>query len=43
MHDHTLHCRRKGFCSYCLQAFSTEEMLKIHTKDCFKIKASIEL
>ena len=27
----------KYFCCYCLQAFSTEEILKSHTKDCFKI------
>ena len=25
------------FCCYCLHAFSTEEMLKHHIKDCFKI------
>ena len=25
------------FCHYCLQAFSTEEILKHHIKDCFKI------
>ena len=36
MYDHTLHCGRKHFC-YCLQAFSTEEILKSHIKDCFKI------
>ena len=28
---------RKGFCCYCLQAFSTEEIWKFHIKDCFKI------
>ena len=37
MYDHTLHRRRKPFCRYCLQAFSTEEMLKRHIKYCFKI------
>ena len=37
MYDHTLHCRRKRFCRYCLQAFSTEETLTSHNKDCFKI------
>ena len=37
MYDHALHCRRKHFCCYCLQAFSTEEILKRHIKDCFKI------
>ena len=36
MYDHTLHCGRKHFCCYCLQAFSTEEILK-HMKDYFKI------
>ena len=37
IYDHTLHCGRKHFCRYCLQAFSTEEILKSHIKDCFKI------
>ena len=37
MYDHTLHRGRKPFCCYCLQAFSTEELLKCHIKDCFKI------
>ena len=36
MYDHTLHCIRKHFCRYCLQAFSTEGILKRHIKDCFK-------
>ena len=27
----------KKFCCYCLLAFSTEEILKRHIKDCFKI------
>ena len=27
----------KIFCRYCLQAFSTEEILKSHIKDCFKV------
>ena len=36
MYDHTLHRERKHFCRYCLQAFSTEDMLKRHIKDCFK-------
>ena len=38
MYDHALHYGRKHFC-YCLQAFSTEEILKCHNKDCFKINA----
>ena len=37
MYDHTLQCGRKHFCCYCLQAFSTVEILKCHIKDCFKI------
>ena len=28
MYNHTLHRGRKIFCCYCLQAFSTEEILK---------------
>ena len=27
----------KKICRYCLQAFSTEEILKPHIKNCFKI------
>ena len=38
MYDHTLHRDRKHFCRYGLQAFSTEEILKPHVKDCFKLK-----
>ena len=37
MCDHTLHRGRKHFCSYCLQAFGTEEILKCQIKGCFKI------
>ena len=33
MYDHTLHHRRKHFCSSYLQAFSTEEILKRHIED----------
>ena len=29
--------RRKHFCHYCLQTFSTEEILKCHIKKSFKI------
>ena len=32
-----LHCGSKLFCHYCLQAFSTEEILKSHIKDFLKI------
>ena len=37
MYDHSLHCGRKHFCRYCLHAFITEEILKHHIKNCFKI------
>ena len=37
MYDHTLHYGKKNSCRYCLQAFSTEEVLKHQVKYCFKI------
>ena len=37
MYNYTLHGGKKYFCRYCLQAFSTEEILKPHIKDCFKV------
>ena len=37
MYDHILRRGRKHFCCYCLQGFSTEEILKHHIKDCLKI------
>ena len=37
MYDHTLHRRRKHFCRYCSQAFNTEEIIKRHINNCFKI------
>ena len=37
MYDHIFHCGRKNFCRHFLQACSTEETLKCHIKDCFKI------
>ena len=38
MYDHTLHHGRKHFCCYCLQAFSTDEILKLHiTKAALKL------
>ena len=37
MYDHLLHRGRKHFCCYCLHAFITEQILKRHIKDCFKI------
>ena len=33
----TIFCIAENFCRYCLQAFSTEEILKHHIKDSFKI------
>ena len=32
-----LYTVKKHFCRYCFQAFSTEEILKRHIKDCFKV------
>ena len=37
MYDHTLHCGRNHFCCFCLQNFITEEIIKCHVNDCFKI------
>ena len=37
MHDHLLHPGRKHFCRCYLQAFNTEEILKIHIKYFLKI------
>ena len=37
MYDHALYRARKHYCHYCLQALSTEEVLKDHFKYCFKI------
>ena len=37
MYDHMLHCRKKRFCRYYLQAVRIAEKLKCHIKDCFKI------
>ena len=37
MYNHTSHRQKKFFSRYCLQAFSTEEILKRQIKDCFKI------
>ena len=37
IYDHTLHCGRKHFGRYCLQAFSTAEILTSHVNDCLKI------
>ena len=37
MDDYTLRQGKKGFCRYCLQVFSAEEILKHHIKDCFKV------
>ena len=37
MYEHSLHRGRKHFCRYCLHDLITEEILKRHIKDCFKI------
>ena len=37
MYDHTLHRGKKHFSLYCLQVFSTKEILKHQIKDCFEI------
>ena len=37
MYEHSLHRGRKHFFHYCLHAFITEEILKRHIKDCFKV------
>ena len=37
MYVHTLLRGRKHICHYCLQAFSTEETLKCHINDSFKV------
>ena len=37
MYDHPLHHGRKHPCRYCVHAFVTEEILKRHIKDWFKI------
>ena len=39
MYDHSLHRGRTNICRYCLHAFITEENLKRHIKDCFKINS----
>ena len=33
MYDHLLHCKIKIFCSYCLQAFNTEDISKSHVNE----------
>ena len=43
MYDHSLHRQKKHFCCYCLQVFSTEEILKRHIKDYFKIHCEQEI
>ena len=37
MCDHSLNHERKHFCRYFLHPFITEDILKRHIKDCFKI------
>ena len=38
MGDQTFHCGRKHCCRYCLQVFSTVEILKLHIEDSFKVE-----
>ena len=42
-YDHELYLGRKHFSCYYLQGFSTEEILKSHIKDCFKINGKQEI
>ena len=37
MYDHTLHRGKNHVCCYCLQVFSTEEILKSHIMDRLKV------
>ena len=37
MYNRSLHCGKKHFCGYCLETFSTEEIVKSDVNDCFKI------
>ena len=37
MYDHSLNRGRKHLCRYCLQAFTSEEILKRYIKGCFRI------
>ena len=39
MYDYILHCRKKHFCRYSLETFSTEEILKRHMKNCFEFNS----
>ena len=39
MHYYILSCGINHFCRCFLQAFITEEILKLHVKDCFKINS----
>ena len=43
MYDHTVHRGRKYFFQYCLQAFSSEEILKSQLKTALKLMANKEL
>ena len=43
MYLHTLYHGRKYFSRYCLQAFSTAEILKSYVNDCFEINLKKKL
>ena len=40
MSNHTLHSRRRYFCRYFPESFATEEILKSHVEDGFKINGT---
>ena len=37
LYNQRLHRDRKHFCRYCLQAFSTAQILERHVNDCFEM------
>ena len=43
MYDYTLHCVKKHFSQYCLEAFSTEKILKRHIKTALKLMTNKKL
>ena len=40
MYDQTIHCHRKYFCYYCLQPFSSAEILERYRSDYFQINGN---
>ena len=43
VYDHSMLRKKKHFCCYCLHAFNTEEILKLHIKDWFKINRNLRI